>query len=72
VTRVVLKLREAGIQCEKRKTLNRVDERGVILIHSDSDRERAAYIVRNMGLQVQTGSAQGKDLDLLSSPKNAV
>ena len=53
VTRAVLKLREAGIQCEQRKTLNRTDEQGVILIHSDSDRERALDIVHAMGLQVQ-------------------
>ncbi|MFZ0246017.1 hypothetical protein [Candidatus Binatus sp.] len=53
VKRALLKLQDAGIQCAQLKTLARIEERGVISIQSDSDRERAADIIRNMGLQVQ-------------------
>jgi len=49
----VLKLLEAGIQCNQHKILNRTEEHGVISIQSDSDLERATDIVRAMGLQVQ-------------------
>jgi hypothetical protein len=53
VTRAVLKLRDADIQCTQFKSLARIEERGVISIQSDADRERATDIVRSMGLQVQ-------------------
>jgi hypothetical protein len=53
VNRAVLKLRDAGIQCEQHKNLTRIEEHGVISIQLESDRERAVEIVRGMGLQVQ-------------------
>jgi hypothetical protein len=53
VKTAVLKLRDANIQCAQLKSMTRIEEHGVISIQSDSDRERATDIVRNMGLQVQ-------------------
>ena len=53
VKRAVLKLRDANIQCVQLKPLTRIEERGVISIQCDSDRERATDIIRSMGLQVQ-------------------
>jgi hypothetical protein len=52
VRRGLLKLQESGITCRQQKTLNRIDENGVIVIDSDSDRERAVAILRSMNLQV--------------------
>jgi hypothetical protein len=53
VRKGLLKLQESGIRGRQQKKPNRIKENGVIVIDSDPDRERAASILRGMGLQHQ-------------------
>ena len=52
VRKGALRLQESGIACRQQTMLNRIDENGVIVIDSDSDRDRAVAILRSMRLQV--------------------
>jgi hypothetical protein len=53
VTRGVQHLRDSGIPCHQHKPMSRIDDKGVIVLDSDSDRDRAVTLLRGIGLQVQ-------------------
>lgn len=53
VTGGVQRLRDRRIPCHQHKPLNRIDDNGVIVLDSDSDRDRAVTLLRGIGLQVQ-------------------